>query len=76
MNYLGEMASYYSGYKMCNKSNLYNFLLMTMNKQTDDERKLFISDMKMIMGNSFTYEFSEYIFRKLPSSDLLNYFKN
>lgn len=75
MNYITDLAFYYSGYKIINKNNIFNFMMIQMNKLTDDDKKLYCDDIKMILGNTFFSDFKFYIFSKLPNSPLLDFMK-
>ena len=73
MEYI-SVLSYYAGYKMVNLNNLFNFMLIVMSKLTNEEKKKFVDDMVLLMGRSFTKDFKNYIFDKMPKSDLLEFF--
>lgn len=57
-----------------NKNNLFNFFITIINNKNESERKDFIVCMRLNMGLTFTNEFKNYIFRKMPKSKLLSYF--
>lgn len=74
MEYIG-LLRYCSSYSLTNINNLNNFLYMIMIKLNDEQKKLFVTEMKLIMGNSFTTQFKSYLFSKLSSSDnIFSYF--
>lgn len=74
MDTLISYTSYYAGYKMINTSNIFNFLLISLQRLDESERKTFIQNMVLILGRSFVEQFKNYIFSKLPKSELLDLF--
>ena len=64
-----------AGYSVCNINNLHNFHYLVMIKLSNDEKKEFISQMKLIIGMGYLDDFKNYIFRKIGTdSVLLQYF--
>lgn len=70
LSYVGCLA----GYNIYNTNNLFNFHFTSMTKLDEQERKDFIINMKLIIGQTYTNDFRVYIFKKLPDSILLQYF--
>ena len=69
LNYISS----YSGYKITNSSNLYNFLLIIFNCLDSDQQKNFIFQMKLIMGMTFYKDIRGYIFNKQPDHIFLSF---
>ena len=67
-------VNYCSNYNVMNISNIHNFHYTIMMKLNDTERKEFINNMRITIGNTYTSDFRLYIFKKIPESVLLNYF--
>ena len=56
-----------------NINNYYNFIVSIFELIENDKRKIFISNMKLIIGLSFTKSFKLYVYQKDPDNDILKY---
>lgn len=52
-------------YNICNVTNIYNFIMSMYDFIEEDKKKLFISNMKLILGMSFYTKFKLYIYEKI-----------
>jgi hypothetical protein len=74
-NYLMSYAVKSTNYSVMNSNNVFNFLISTMEMlKTDDDKKKFLDNMRINIGMSFYDDFKMYLFKKIPSSDLLKFF--
>jgi hypothetical protein len=62
-----------SNYSMMNMNNLFNFMITTMEMQTDENKTLFVQNMRINMGITVSDQFKQYVFKKLPQSPLLKF---
>lgn len=62
------------GYTLINTNNLHNFMLCILESLDDEQKRKYIEKMKIHLGLTVTTQFKEYIFRKVPASDLLKLF--
>jgi len=74
MNHLFNFINNCTNYSVFNNNNIFNFLYVTMNLLDHTSKVKFLENMKLLIGLHFYDEFKFYIFRKAPSSDLLNLF--
>lgn len=74
MNYLLSYVTQYTNYNITNVNNLHNFHYNIMLTMDEHNRKSFINNMKLTIGNTYASEFRLYIFKKIPKSELLTYF--
>ena len=74
MNYLLNYINTASNYSVYNNNNIFNFLFIVMSGMNVDERKKFIEQMRLNVGLTFANDFKIYIFKKLPTSPLLESF--
>ena len=74
-SYLSSTFMKSTNYNVVNIDNVYKFNIVTMETLNDEQRKKFIENMKIQMGMSFYDDFKMYLFRKLPTSELLKYFQ-
>ena len=63
-----------SNYDIINYPNLFNFLYSIFIKLDDKCKKDFMVQMKLLMGSKFIECFKNYLFRKVPSQELFNFF--
>ena len=56
-----------------NQNNLFNLLIKTFDSMDCDQQRLFIKNIKLLMGKTFFSEFRSYIFLKDPESKILDY---
>lgn len=73
-SYLASSVLKTSNYSVINIDNVYKFHIITMETLNEEQKKKFVENMKLQMGMSFYDEFKMYLFRKLPNSDLIQYF--
>ena len=64
-----------TNHSLVNINNHYNLHINTMKKMTDEQRKEFLEDIKIQVGNTFYKGLKNYMFDKMPESELLKYFK-
>jgi len=74
MNHILSYAGYYSGYKVVNENNLFNFMYITMNSLPKEGQQIYIDNCRLIMGNTFLQAFKWYVFNKFKDSPLLAFF--
>lgn len=71
-NYSNWLSSY-SNYTLTNKSNLFNFLIKMFENLNAEQKKQFVCDLKLIMGNTVYRSFRAYVFEKIEDHEFLSY---
>lgn len=74
MNILFNYLNNLSNYSIHNNNNIFNFLFVIMLGLDNTSRVKFVENMKLLIGISFYEKFKFYIFRKAPTTELLNFF--
>lgn len=67
----GLNISSWFNYKTVNINNFYNFIYLTLEKATDDDKKTIIKDLKLMVGMEFYTDLIKYIIKKNSSDPLL-----
>jgi hypothetical protein len=60
-------------YRTININNMYNFIYLTLDRSSDEEKKVIIKDMKMLIGMEFYTDFVKYIIKKNNNDNLLKF---
>lgn len=71
---LGGYTKSLSNYSLVNKNNLFNFLISMMETLDDNQKTLFVKNMKINLGMTVFTQFKQYIFTKMSDSPLLELF--
>jgi hypothetical protein len=77
MNYILSylQSSQVSNYSLLNETNIFNALISIFELLDDDKKKEKFIDVLIIQcGNTFITNFKSYIFRKIPSHNILSFF--
>ena len=72
----GQVASYLFGptnHSIINHTNLYNFVICVFDDLPEDQRKAYITKLKMHVGMSFCDGLKHYIFRKDSKHAIIEY---
>ena len=64
MDYLSSGLYYVSNYNIVNNANLFNFFVLQLKKQTEEERRQFVSEMNLLLGKKFVKQFKFYLHDK------------
>jgi|GEM_PF-5368592 len=62
-----------TNYKLINQNNLFNFILNTFDLLNEEDRGLYINSLRLNLGLTITNQLKEYVFKKLPVSDINKY---
>ena len=74
--YVFSYAQQFTNYNIMNETNVFNFMIATLETLTDEQKEKFVQNIKIHIGMSFFNDFKLYLFKKMPDSQLLNkYFK-
>ena len=74
MEYLYTMFGEYSNHTIANQSNVYNFVILVFeDARDDDQRRKVIDTLKLCVGMKFSDGLKNYIFRKNPKHNILNF---
>lgn len=73
-SYIFEYLNSSSNYSIENTSNLFNCLYQILLLVDKDKQKEIIEIMKIQIGLKFVDQFKQYIFRKIPNSEILKNF--
>lgn len=61
-------------YKTVNINNFYNFVYLTLERASEEDKKQILKDIKIIVGMEFFSGLLNYIMRKSATDSLLKYF--
>ena len=64
----------WTNYSLINTHNIYNLIITTLELIHDDQKAIFINNIKMLMGLWFYNNFKEYFVRKFPDSPNMKWF--
>lgn len=73
-SFIKYMLPSVSNYNVINQPNIFNFLYIIFGRMDEKGKKDYVQQMKLIMGLEFTNDFKTYLFRKVPSQELFEYF--
>jgi hypothetical protein len=75
MNYIISYftSSNVSNYAILNETNIFNSLIHIFEMIPDDKRDKFFEVLVFETGKTFVESFKNYVFRKSPKHDILNY---
>jgi len=63
-----------SNYKIVNQNNLFNFILNSFDLlSNEDQKTMFMKILRLNLGMTITLQFKEYVFKKLPVSEIHKY---
>jgi hypothetical protein len=77
MNYVLNyfQGNQFSNYSLLNETNIFNSLLSIFELLKDEKDKVKFIDILIIQcGNTFINNFKSYVFRKIPSHNILSFF--
>ena len=74
MNYLVNYIYDTSIYKITNVNNIYNCFIDVLQNSNDELKISIINSIKIHIGMTFYSGFKQYVFRKIPKSEILSYF--
>ena len=60
-------------YRTVNINNMYNFIYLTLERASDEDKKNIVKDLKMIVGMEFYTDFVKYIMKKNNNDSLLKF---
>lgn len=69
----GLNISSWFNYKTVNINNLYNFMYLTLERISEDDKKGVVRDMKLMIGMEFYTDFIKYIIKKNSNDPILKY---
>lgn len=60
-----------NNWSVVNTPNYYNFIIVTYDLLDNDKQLMFVNNIKLILGLTFTMDLKLYLFKKSPQHELL-----
>lgn len=73
-NYIVSYVMTSTNYSVINTNNVYNCIISTMAILSDEQKREFIKIIKINIGKTFCHDLRNYLFEKVPDSELLKFF--